>query len=144
MKTHMRVRLSFALLALLLAAFAVWNIGLGSVAVTAGELLEVLMGRGENPAMSRIIWDIRLPRMMAAAILGGALSVSGFLLQTFFANPIAGPFVLGISSGREAGGLSRDGISFSGKRIVHGLRRYDSGGLRRFHDFHGLYSSDFP
>ena len=101
MKTHMRVRLSFALLALLLAAFAVWNIGLGSVAVTAGELLEVLMGRGENPAMSRIIWDIRLPRMMAAAILGGALSVSGFLLQTFFANPIAGPFVLGISSGAK-------------------------------------------
>lgn len=101
MKTHMRAKLSFALLALLLALFAVWNIGLGSVAVTAGELLEVLMGRGENLAMSRIIWDIRLPRMMAAAILGGALSVSGFLLQTFFANPIAGPFVLGISSGAK-------------------------------------------
>lgn len=101
MKTHMRVRLSFALLALLLAAFAVWNIGLGSVAVTAGELLKVLTGRGEDPTMSRIIWDIRLPRMMAAAILGGALSVSGFLLQTFFANPIAGPFVLGISSGAK-------------------------------------------
>ena len=101
MKTHMRARLSFALLALLLAAFAIWNIGLGSVAVTAGELLKVLTGRGENPTMSRIIWDIRLPRMMAAAILGGALSVSGFLLQTFFANPIAGPFVLGISSGAK-------------------------------------------
>lgn len=101
MKTHMRARRSFALLALLLAAFAVWNIGLGSVAVTAGELLKVLTGRGEDPAMSRIIWDIRLPRMMAAAILGGALSVSGFLLQTFFANPIAGPFVLGISSGAK-------------------------------------------
>ena len=55
-------------------------------------------------------WQIRwtlassgasLPRVLAAAILGGALSVSGFLLQTFFANPIAGPFVLGISSGAK-------------------------------------------
>lgn len=43
--------------------------------------------------------DIRLPRILSAVMLGGALSVSGFLLQTFFANPIAGPFVLGISSG---------------------------------------------
>ena len=49
----------------------------------------------------RIIWDIRLPRILAAIILGGALSVSGFLLQTFFGNPIAGPFVLGISSGAK-------------------------------------------
>ena len=123
MKTHMRVRLSFALLALLLAAFAVWNIGLGSVAVKAGELLEVLMGRGENPAMSRIIWDIRLPRMMAAAILGGALSVSGFLLQTFFANPIAGPFVLGISSGAKLV-VSLVMVFLLGKGIVMG-----SGGM---------------
>ena len=48
-----------------------------------------------------ILFDIRLPRMLAALILGGALSVSGFLLQTFFSNPIAGPFVLGISSGAK-------------------------------------------
>ena len=48
-----------------------------------------------------IIWKIRLPRILMAALLGGALSLSGFLLQTFFANPIAGPFVLGISSGAK-------------------------------------------
>lgn len=50
---------------------------------------------------SKIIFSIRMPRMLLAAILGGALSVSGFLLQTFFRNPIAGPFVLGISSGAK-------------------------------------------
>lgn len=44
---------------------------------------------------------MRLPRLIAAMLLGGALSISGFLLQTFFANPIAGPFVLGISSGAK-------------------------------------------
>lgn len=53
------------------------------------------------PEEGGIVWGIRLPRVLAAAILGGALSVSGFLLQTFFANPIAGPFVLGISSGAK-------------------------------------------
>ena len=45
--------------------------------------------------------DIRMPRVIAAVVLGGALSVSGFLLQTFFRNPIAGPYVLGISSGAK-------------------------------------------
>ena len=48
-----------------------------------------------------LIWIIRLPRLLIAAVLGGALSLSGFLLQTFFRNPIAGPFVLGISSGAK-------------------------------------------
>ena len=60
-------------------------------------MLHILLFRsGENAA---VIWDIRLPRILAAVLLGGALSVSGFLLQTFFANPIASPFILGISSG---------------------------------------------
>lgn len=80
------------------------------------------MGRGENPAMSRIIWDIRLPRMMAAAILGGALSVSGFLCRPF-ANPIAGPFVLGISSGAKLV-VSLVMVFLLGKGIVMG-----SGGM---------------
>jgi iron complex transport system permease protein len=48
-----------------------------------------------------VIWKFRLPRLLAAAVLGGALSVSGFLLQNFFRNPIAGPYVLGISSGAK-------------------------------------------
>ena len=47
------------------------------------------------------MWNIRLPRILAAALLGGALALSGFLLQTFFSNPIAGPFILGISSGAK-------------------------------------------
>lgn len=49
----------------------------------------------------KVVYNIRLPRLLAAILLGGALSVSGFLLQTFFGNPIAGPYVLGISSGAK-------------------------------------------
>ena len=58
------------------------------------------MGSVRQPDQA-IVWRLRAPRMLAAAILGGGLSLSGFLLQTFFANPIAGPFVLGISSGAK-------------------------------------------
>lgn len=64
---------------------AVWNLRAGSV---------------RQPDQA-IIWRLRAPRILAAAILGGGLSLSGFLLQTFFANPIAGPFVLGVSSGAK-------------------------------------------
>ena len=54
-----------------------------------------------NQTMRRIVWDIRMPRATAVLILGGALALTGYLLQTFFHNPIAGPFVLGISSGAK-------------------------------------------
>lgn len=63
----------------------------------AGELNSVINGSTE----SQILFRIRIPRMLLAAVLGGALSVSGYLLQVFFRNPIAGPFVLGISSGAK-------------------------------------------
>ena len=93
---YVRYGLSFAFLTALALALLVWNVSAGSVAFTAGEIMGALLHDH-----SGIIWGIRLPRVLAAAILGGALSVSGFLLQTFFANPIAGPFVLGISSGAK-------------------------------------------
>lgn len=90
----------FLLLLLLLVVFLIWNILAGSVKLPASEILEILRGGGGG-AQSRILLQIRLPRLLSAMILGGALSVSGYLLQTFFHNPIAGPFVLGISSGAK-------------------------------------------
>lgn len=65
------------------------------------EVLEVLLAGPMEATASQVIWQIRLPRMLLALILGGALSLSGFLLRTFFSNPIADPFVLGISSGAQ-------------------------------------------
>ncbi len=97
----LRYGLSFALLSVLLLLLFIWNINSGSVDLSVREILEILLWhRGDETAVN-IIWQIRLPRILAAMILGGALSVSGFLLQTFFHNPIAGPFVLGISSGAK-------------------------------------------
>lgn len=88
----------------LLAAFGVivvLNINIGSVSIPLPEIARILLRRGSDATQSAIIWKIRLPRMLMSAVLGGALSLSGFLLQTFFGNPIAGPFVLGISSGAK-------------------------------------------
>ncbi len=101
-KNHfIRCMAAFVLLSVLLLTFLVWSVGAGSVSVSAREIFEILLKRAEDGTAYRIIWDIRLPRVIAAVLLGGALAVSGYLLQTFFHNPIAGPFVLGISSGAK-------------------------------------------
>ncbi len=92
---------AFCILGVLLAALLALNLNTGSVPVPPGEVLRILLRHDTSGTAGQIIWSIRLPRMVAAAVLGGALAVSGFLLQPFFANPIAGPFVLGISSGAK-------------------------------------------
>ena len=91
----------FWLLLLLLFVFLLWNIFAGSVSLSASEIWRILLGGDVGFTQSQIIVKIRLPRLLSALILGGALSLSGYLLQTFFHNPIAGPFVLGISSGAK-------------------------------------------
>ena len=96
-----RCRLAFLLLAGLFVILAALSFSVGSVSLSLRDMCEILSGADRESTAFHILWDIRLPRLFAAALLGGALSVSGFLLQTFFANPIAGPFVLGISSGAK-------------------------------------------
>lgn len=81
--------------------FYILNICMGSVRIALPDMARVFGGQESNGTLARILWDIRLPRATAVLILGGALSVAGYLLQTFFHNPIAGPFVLGISSGAK-------------------------------------------
>ena len=84
-----------------LCIITVLNIHIGSVPISVGEIVRILLHKEGDATQVSIIWKIRLRRILMAALLGGALSLSGFLLQTFFANPIAGPFVLGISSGAK-------------------------------------------
>lgn len=86
----------------LLCLSVILNIRLGSVGISWDEMRSVLFfGEGRESTAYNIIWKIRFPRVLLCALLGAALSLSGFLLQTFFRNPIAGPFVLGISSGAK-------------------------------------------
>lgn len=90
----------FAFLTAAVLAGAVLSTALGSVSIAPGRIPEILLGGG-NVQERNILTQIRLPRMCMTVILGGALAVSGYLLQTFFGNPIAGPYVLGISSGAK-------------------------------------------
>lgn len=95
-----RWALVFASLLVLLISLLVANLCIGGVSVPPDQLASVLRGGGDEVAR-KVIWEIRLPRMCAALLLGGALALSGSLLQTFFHNPIAGPYILGISSGAK-------------------------------------------
>lgn len=96
-----RILIVFTILAVLFFMVTVWNINTGNVNISLREIINILFLKQGDEMLYNIIWKIRMPRILMAAILGGALSLSGFLLQTFFENPIAGPFVLGISSGAK-------------------------------------------
>lgn len=97
----LRYLVSFLVIMGLLVVLFFWNIGVGSVEMSFSDFWSVLTKHQPDAALYQIVWKIRLPRIIAAVLLGGALSVSGFLLQSFFQNPIAGPYVLGISSGAK-------------------------------------------
>ncbi len=91
----------FVILAALLLLVFLLNVMIGNVSIPVSRVIELLLqGQGGGNDAS-ILWKIRLPRALMAMLLGGSLALSGFLLQTFFENPIAGPFVLGISSGAK-------------------------------------------
>lgn len=91
----------FVLLVMCVILFLMLNVCIGSVKISLSDVGKSITGRDIGQTLERILWDIRLPRALAAMILGGALALAGYLLQTFFHNPIAGPFVLGISSGAK-------------------------------------------
>ena len=126
------VLLFLAVLALLAAAVAA-----GSVGLTLPQVCRALLAPGQNPLAEGIVRTIRLPRALSALLLGGCLAVSGYLLQTYFSNPIAGPFVLGISSGaklavamamifvlgrgRSLSSLGMIGAAFAGARAATGF-----------------------
>lgn len=92
---------AFFLLGDFVLIFFILNICIGSVRIALPDVARIFSGQESNGTVTRILWDIRLPRAIAVLLLGGALSLAGYLLQTFFNNPIAGPFVLGISSGAK-------------------------------------------
>lgn len=94
-----RYMAAFILLGVGVLVFLILNCCIGSVKVPMADIISAV--KGNEIENSRILWDIRLPRAFAAMILGGALALAGYLLQSFFHNPIAGPFVLGISSGAK-------------------------------------------
>lgn len=99
-KRKIRVLLVLCLLGAGSLCFLFCNMIYGSAGFPLQDIVEYWEG-GVDETGWRIVMEIRLPRAVAAFLLGGALALSGYLLQTFFHNPLAGPFVLGVSSGSK-------------------------------------------
>ncbi len=91
-------------LAILLLVLVMLNISVGTVRIPFGDVISFLSGKGELSTQHRLILsDFRVPRLITALLAGAALAVSGLQMQTIFRNPLAGPYVLGISSGASLG-----------------------------------------
>lgn len=89
----------FIALSLLTVLLLLLDLGAGSVTISIGDVADALTGNCDNPAIAKIVIDIRLIKGVVAILAGMALSVSGLQMQTLFRNPLAGPYVLGVSSG---------------------------------------------
>ena len=97
-----RTSILFVLLATLCVVLFVVDVAVGSVEITLAEVVRVLLGGGDEE-MRSIVLDIRLVRAVMALLAGAALSVSGLQMQILFRNPLAGPYVLGVSAGASLG-----------------------------------------
>ena len=107
MTTTRRLSLAYLALTAGLAVLFALNLFWGSVELTPGAVAAALLGQGGDALAVGIVLQLRLPRAVMVVLLGAALSAAGYLLQTFFANPIAGPFVMGVSSGAKLAVPSR-------------------------------------
>ncbi|MDH3973973.1 MAG: iron ABC transporter permease [Deltaproteobacteria bacterium] len=111
-----------ALLALLSVVVGIVSIAIGSVEVSPSEILKIIFseeGRGLPESTQAIIWQIRLPRVIMAFIAGGVLAVAGASFQALLRNPLADPFILGVSGGAAMGGVLAiiSGWAYSGSGI---------------------------
>ena len=93
----------FLLMSLLVVALLAIDMMVGSVGISAGEVWAAITGGECDPIKAKIIIDVRLMKAIVAILAGAALAVSGLQMQTLFRNPLAGPYVLGVSSGASLG-----------------------------------------
>lgn len=118
-----RQRILFLLFGVLAAVLFVVDLSVGAVPIPIREVLAALTGSGNDPVTTKIILNIRLLKAVVALLAGAALAVSGLQMQTLFRNPLAGPYVLGISSGASLGvslfllGAPLLGISFASEAL---------------------------
>ncbi|WP_456376695.1 FecCD family ABC transporter permease [Lutibacter sp.] len=111
---------TFILLLLTLVLIVIINISLGSISIPLKQIfLSFFNGEVERESWRDIVLNYRFPKAITAIIVGSGLSISGLLMQTLFRNPLAGPFVLGISSGASLGvAILILGASFLGVNIA--------------------------
>ncbi|WP_425392665.1 iron chelate uptake ABC transporter family permease subunit [Ekhidna sp.] len=96
-------KITFLVLTILVVLFFISSISLGSVKIPLGSIIDHFLGNSQNEVWSNIITNFRIPKALTALLAGSALAISGLQMQTLFRNPLAGPFILGISSGAGLG-----------------------------------------
>lgn len=122
MKQQKTFRFTFLFLIGILGLCFVLNLSLGSLAISFSDTISAIFGgKLEQASSEYIVWNYRIPKACAAVLIGGGLALSGLLMQTLFRNPLAGPFVLGISSGASLGAalLIMGASLFSGYMIYN-------------------------
>ncbi len=113
-------RFAFLLLLIALLASFILNLSLGSVTIPFKSSLNILLGSETNESWYYIVWNYRIPKALTAILVGSGLALSGLLMQTLFRNPLAGPFVLGISSGASLGAA----LLIMGSSIFSGITAF--------------------
>lgn len=103
METAKSYKIAFIILALATLVCFFINVSLGSISIPNSEIFKSFFEPIENASWQHIIIDYRLPKAFTAIIVGSGLGISGLMMQTLFRNPLAGPFVLGITSGASLG-----------------------------------------
>jgi iron complex transport system permease protein len=111
MKPLLPARAALPLLVLLLGLLALLSLAVGEVRLGPAELLDGLLRRDEFAAT--ILWQIRLPRLVVAMLVGAALAASGLVMQAYFRNSLASPGLLGVSSGGAAGAVIAIGAGWA-------------------------------
>ncbi|MCT4672125.1 MAG: iron ABC transporter permease [Prolixibacteraceae bacterium] len=104
LKSNFRYILFFSLAGIVLCGVLLIDLYVGSASISFTDLFSILCGDNTHDVMaSTIVWDIRLPRLWTACVVGATLAVAGLQMQTVFRNPLAGPYILGVSSGASLG-----------------------------------------
>jgi iron complex transport system permease protein len=93
----------FFLLSLVLIALFIADLAWGSIHISFSEIIAVFSGSDQNVINSEILLNFRLPKAITAVLAGASLSVAGLMMQTLFRNPLADPYILGVSSGSSLG-----------------------------------------
>jgi len=118
-----RIRWVFPVLTGLLILAFFGDMLLGSIRLSSKDITDVLLGRSGDQNINYIVWSLRLPKAITAILAGSGLALCGLMMQTLFRNPLAGPFVLGISSGASLGValLVMSSSWFGGHALVQAL-----------------------
>lgn len=120
------LRIAFVGLSMTASVLAVASLSIGMIILEPADVIAVLFGQSDDDATTRIVFDLRAPRVIAAALGGAALATAGLLLQTLFRNPLASPWTLGLTAGAQFGAAV---VVVAGGGLIAGFRFLENASL---------------